>query len=58
VATVAEKTGWPMEHILWRLPLAAGLQLMDVWNSRAGAPLVWQVDIDKVLENATSENPI
>jgi predicted nicotinamide N-methyase len=44
-----------MDYILRGLPLAAGMQLLDVWNSRAGAPLVWQVDIDKALENACSD---
>jgi len=44
VATVAEKTGWDRDYILWRLPITAGLQLCDAWASRDGVKLAWISD--------------
>jgi hypothetical protein len=45
-----------MDFILWQLPFTAGMQLLDVWNSRAGAQLVWRANIDKLLNDAEANH--
>jgi hypothetical protein len=46
---VAEKTGWTMDYILWRLPIAAGFQLCDAWASRNGCKLAWsEIDMGEL----------
>jgi hypothetical protein len=40
-ASIAEKTGWPLDFILWRLPLSAGRQLLDIYAARSGCSVRW-----------------
>jgi predicted nicotinamide N-methyase len=47
-----------MDYVLWQLPFAAGVQLIDVWASRSGAKLAWKIDIDTALDNANADHQV